>query len=187
MKIVSLWVIFFTCSFSLLAESLPCDQSTWNHQPFEELWKNVQNAVYQEVATLKVKWDGEGKISVYAEKGVPKLIKFTYKNADGEEIIVKSIEELERGEKMMYEDPKVKGSAIILQKGNQFKLGTKLNFNLLVRSSVSPEKHNSYSITLDSGTPLSLTYQTMPIKTITLTPGVGLTGWNGTFSKVQLN
>ena len=89
--------------------------------------KAVSESFYKDIASLKVSMDGEGKFSVNFEKGIPKLVKLTYKNGDGTEIIQKSFAELERGIPLIYEDKDKPGKAIALQAGNPFKVGTKYN------------------------------------------------------------
>lgn len=148
--------------------------------------KVISEGLYKDISTLKVNLDGEGKLSVLYEKGVPKLIKLTYTNGDGTSIIQKSFDEIANGVPLVYENKSKPGKAIILEKGSSFKNGNNFSFSLKVRTSLKPEKHTSYPIEFNSDmTSPKLLSNSKSFKSIVLSPGVSLMSWDGTFKKVE--
>lgn len=141
----------------------------------------VTGKLYKDIATFKVNHDGDGKLSVYYEKGVPKIIKFAYKN--NSVVITKTFEELEKGAEIVYENKDHPGRAIILKKGEHFKSGDKYSFSLMLRSRVKPEEHKLFPIEFDSNPAApKVYYKNTPFKQIVISPGVKFLSWNGTFS-----
>ena len=141
----------------------------------------VTGKLYKDIATFKVNHDGDGRLSVYFEKGVPKIIKFAYKN--NSVVITKTFEELEKGSEIIYENKDHPGRAIILKKGENFKTGDKYSFSLMLRSRVKPEEHKLFPIEFDSNPSApKVYYKDAPFKQIVISPGVRFLRWNGTFS-----
>jgi hypothetical protein len=141
----------------------------------------VTGKLYKDVATFKVNHDGDGKLSVYFEKGVPKILKFSYKN--NSVVLTKTFEELENGSEIVYENKDRPGKAIIIKKGENFKSGDKYSFSLMLRSKVKPEEHKLYPIVFESNpTAPKVYYNNSPFKQIVISPGLRLLSWNGTFS-----
>jgi hypothetical protein len=131
-----------------------------------------------------VNHDGDGKISVYYEKGVPKILKFSYQN--GSVVITKTFEELEKGEEIVYQNKDHPGKAIILKKSGNFKQDNNYNFNLMLRSKVKPEEHKTYPIEFNStATAPKIYYKNSQFKQIIISPGISFLSWNGTFTGVN--
>lgn len=144
----------------------------------------ITGKLFTDVATLKVNHDAEGKLSVYFEKGEPKILKFTYNN--NSVVITKTFEELEKGEEIVYQNKDHPGKAIILKKGEKFKNGDKYSFNLLLRSKKKPEEHKTYPIEFDANaTSPKVSYKDSQFKQIVISPGVSFLSWNGTFTGVD--
>lgn len=164
-------------------------ESTAIQVPASELlstMKTVSESLYKDVSSLKVNMDGEGKLSVFYEKGVPKLIKLTYTNGDGTSVVQKSFDEIGNGNPLIYENKSKPGKAIILEKGNRFKNGNNFSFSLKIRTSLKPEKHTSYPIEFDSNmSSPKLLSNSKSFKNIVLSPGISLMSWDGTFKKVE--
>jgi hypothetical protein len=146
----------------------------------------VTAGLYKDVATFKVNHDGEGKLSVYYENGVPKILKFSYKN--GSVVISKTFEELEKGAEIVYKNKDYPGKAIVLKKSGNFKSGNRYNFNLMLRSKVKPEEHRTYPIEFDStASAPKVYYKDNQFKSIEISPGVSFLSWNGTFTGAEFN
>jgi hypothetical protein len=146
----------------------------------------VTAGLYKDIATFKVNHDGEGKLSVYYEKGVPKILKFSYQN--GSVVITKTFEELEKGAEIVYKNNDYPGKAIVLKKSGNFKDGSKYKFNLMLRSKVKPEEHKTYPIEFDStASAPKLYYKDNKFKSIEISPGLRFLSWNGTFTGAEFN
>lgn len=146
----------------------------------------VSNCLYKDVATLKVKQDGEGKLSIFYENGKPMLLKLFYKNDKGTMIKEISFADLEKGKQLVFENPDKPGKAMIFQKGKNFQKDGKYNFKLSVRTSLKPVEHNDYEIAFngDEKNP-SITKGGNAFNNIIVTPGVSWLKWTGTFTKVE--
>lgn len=164
-------------------------ESTAVQVPAAELlstMKAVSENLYKDVSSLKVNMDGEGKLSVFYEKGVPKLIKLTYTNGDGTSVVQKSFDEIANGHPLIYENKSKPGKAIVLEKGSSFKNGNNFSFSLKVRTSLKPEKHTTYPIDFNSDmSSPKLLSNNKSFKNIVLSPGISLMSWDGTFKKVE--
>lgn len=171
------------------AEEKPCSLSDALPEKVTTLTKDLEkisDGLYKDLAKVKVEHDGEGKLSVYYENGVPKILKFTYKNKKGSAVIQKTFEELENGEKLIYENPDKPGPAISLGKGPKFKIDNSYNFILTTRKEMKPVSYSSYPFELrgDEKNP-QLTANKKQCMNITFSPGVTFTlSWDGTFEKV---
>lgn len=188
MKNLKTFTVFLILILSLAAFAEEnCPQR--DHSEVETLIENfskVTDAMYKDVATLKVNHDGDGKISIYFENGVPKIIKFTYKNGSGTVTMTKSFAEIEKGIPLVYENKSVKGRAIVLEKGSNFKSGNDYNFKFSVRTSVDPDKLTTYPVQLDANPAApKLSHSNKTFKSITLDPGISYFSWDGTFTGVS--
>ncbi|MCM2349004.1 MAG: hypothetical protein NDI69_03220 [Bacteriovoracaceae bacterium] len=147
--------------------------------------KKVSAGLYKDIATLKVNHDGEGKLSVYFENEIPKLIKLTYKNGSGTVVKQVSFDDLAKGKPLIYENPDKPGKAIVLEKGASFKEGN-YDFKFKIRSKVSPEEFQTYSINFrpDLEAP-KITYNNKSFNKMIISPGISMFNWDGTFTKVE--
>lgn len=158
--------------------------------PASELLGTLRMAsegLYRDVSGLEVKHDGKGKLSIFFENGVPKLLKMTYTNGNGKTTVgVKSFEDLENNKPLTYENKDKPGSAIILERAHSFREGSKYNLVLKLRSSLNPEKFTSYPIEFDSDMSApKLSANGMEFKTMVIHPGISWMSWDGTFKKVD--
>lgn len=147
--------------------------------------EKVSAGLYKDIATLKVNHDGEGKLSVFFENGVPKLIKLTYKNGSGTVVKQVSFDDLAKGKPLIYENTDKPGKAIVLEKGANFKEGN-YDFKFKVRSKVSPEQFQTYSINFrpEVNAP-KITYNNKSFNKMIISPGISMFSWDGTFTKVE--
>lgn len=184
---VLLLLALFSVTQAMCAE-VECESSAIQ-VPAKELlrtMKAVSEGMYKDIATMKVNMDGEGKLSVYYEKGEPKLIKFTYTNGKGTVVIQKSFEELEKGIPLIYENSERPGKAIVFEKGDVFKRDKSFGFRLKVRSSVDPERHQTFPIDFDPEMSApKLTTGQRQFRSIVLSPGISMLSWDGTFKRVE--
>lgn len=115
--------IFFVSLLLLSVNSFAQDQISEEECKFKAILEPAKNIIkdleavtaglYKDIATFKVNHDGEGKLSVYYEKGVPKILKFSYQN--GSVVITKTFEELEKGAEIVYQNKDYPGKAIVLK------------------------------------------------------------------------
>jgi hypothetical protein len=175
-------------STSLFADDLTCpvNAPTPAVEDLLNTLKKSSECLYKDIATLKVNMDGEGKLSVFYEKGVPKLLKLTYTNKSGTTIKQITFDDLAKGKQLIYENPSKKGKAIVFEKADSFKQDKKYKFNLNVRSSVDPEKHATYPLEFDSdeSNPKVSSSGNLFGKMV-LSPGISFLSWDGTFKKVE--
>ena len=147
--------------------------------------KNVSEGLYKDIATLKVNHDGEGKLSVFFEKGVPKILKLTYKNGNGTVVKQITFDELAKGNPLIYENTDKPGKAIMLEKGLSFKEGN-YDFKLKVRSKLSPEEFQTYPLNFDPNiNSPRVTHNKKTFKKMIISPGVSMFSWDGTFNNVE--
>lgn len=181
-------LIFIALSFSAIAEEVMCPVNAPTPQVEELLnsLKKTSECLYKDIASLKVNMDGEGKLSVFYEKGVPKILKLTYTNKSGTTIKQITFDDLEKGKPLVYENTAKKGKAIVFEKSENFRQDKKFKFTLKVRSSVGPEKHNSYPLEFDSdeNNP-KVSSSGNSFSKMVLSPGVSFLSWDGTFKKVE--
>lgn len=153
---------------------------------FIDSYKKVENGMYKNIFDMKVNMDGEGKISVYYEKGEPKILKLSYNNKKGEVTKTITFEELAQGKELIYENKDIPGKAIVLSKGEPFNSGDDFKFKMGYRSGVKPDKLSNVNLSFDS------TYASPKVaangkefKKMVLSPGVSFLSWDGTFKKVE--
>ena len=145
----------------------------------------VSNGLYKDIAKMQVNHDGEGKLSVFYEKGEPKILKLTYKNDSGTTVKQVTFEDLLKGKPLVYENPDKPGKAIVLEKGSNFKSGN-YDFKLKIRSRVSPEEFQTYSINFDSSVESPrVSYNKKDFSKMVISPGISMFSWDGTFKKVE--
>lgn len=147
--------------------------------------KSVSEGLYKDIAVLKVNHDGEGKLSVFFEKGVPKILKLTYKNDNGTVVKQITFDELAKGNPLIYENTDKPGKAIMLEKGPNFKEGS-YDFKLKVRSKLSPEQFQTYPLNFnpDVNSP-KVTHNKKTFNKMIISPGVSMFSWDGTFKNVE--
>lgn len=187
LKLTLLSLLFISLS---AAAGEPDCESTAIQVPAEGLLKTLKAAsegLYKDVASLKVNHDGEGKLSIFYENGVPKLLKMTYTNGKGATSIgQKSFEELAAGKPLNYENKDKPGNAIILEKGPTFINGSKYSLVLKIRSKLDPVQYTSYPIEFESDMAApKLSAKGKNFKNIIISPGVSWLSWDGTFTKVD--
>lgn len=186
---IGLIVFLFVLQVSpLLAQDEKCENEAIQipASALLKTMKAVSEGLYKDVSKLKVNHDGEGKLSVFYEKGEPKLFKLTYTNSKGTVIIQKSFEELEKGNALVYQNTDKPGKAIVLEKDQSFKNGDKFNFKLSIRTSVDPEKHKSFPVVFNSDVKSpKISSNQKSINNIVISPGISMFKWDGTFTKVE--
>jgi hypothetical protein len=189
-KLKLLYIVSVFLSFNLSASEIDCESPAILVPGSQVLktMKTISDNLYKDIATMKVNMDGEGKLSVFYEKGEPKLLKLTYTNSKGTVIIQKTFEELSKGVPLIYENKDKPGKAIILEKSDSFKNDKKFSFRLKVRTSYDPEKHSSFPIDFEADINTSkVSSNQKQFKNIILSPGVSFLSWDGTFKKVEFN
>lgn len=147
--------------------------------------KSVSEGLYKDIATLKVNHDGEGKLSVFFENGVPKILKLTYKNGNGTVVKQVTFDDLAKGNPLIYENNDRPGKAIMLEKGPSFKEGN-YDFKLKVRSKLSPEEFQTYPLNFvpNVNSP-RVTHNKKTFNKMVISPGVSMFSWDGTFKNVE--
>lgn len=179
--------VFYSC-FAFSAED--CDPTTLNvNTPERELLQTLQGvseAFYADVSKLKVNMDGEGKLSVSFEDGMPKILKFTYKNGKGEVVMPITFEDLAAGKELAYENKDVPGNAITVKRGEVFEAGKPYEFVISHRTSIKPDKYETNVIVFDPTKSKNMvSHDGKNFKQVTLSPGVSLFSWDGTFKKIE--
>jgi hypothetical protein len=166
-------------------EDCPPDQT----EPAPELVKNMREiteSLYKDVLSFKVSLDGEGKVSVFFEKGVPKIIRLTYKNGKGEVSETLTFDQISRGGELSYSNPEKPGTAIAFSKGEKFQQGSHYAFKLKVRTSTDPQSYKTYDLNFDStyDSP-KIKHADKEVKKMVLSPGIKRFSWDGTFKNVE--
>jgi hypothetical protein len=183
-------LLFISLSFSFAAAAFDECESYAIQVPAADLLKTLKVAsesLYKDVTSLEVRFDGKGKLSIFYENGVPKLIKMTYINSSGLTFIAqKSFEEIQAGNPLAYENKVKTGKSIIVERGEVFKQGAKYNLNLRIRSGLNPDSYTSYPIQFNSDlSNPNLTSNGNEFSSIIFSPGVSMFSWDGTFKKVD--
>lgn len=154
--------------------------------------KKITDTMYKEVFSFKVNMDGEGKVSVFYEKGVPVAMKLTYLKKKKETVKELTVEEFKKGAVLSFENPDKPGDAISFSKDASFLSGDKFRFKLNVRDSYTKKGdkfesgYKTYPIVLDpnNGSP-KIQQNGQSFTKMTLDPGVKMLSWDGTFKKVE--
>lgn len=177
--------LFLSLSPAWASDSLDCQTSEGEVTRLMDSMKKVEDGLYKNIFDLKVNHDGEGKISVFYEKGEPKILKLYYKNSKGEVSKTVTFEDLENGKELIYENKDIPGKAIVLSKGSPYKDGDNFKFKLSYRSGM-PDKFSSQTLDFDS------TYASPKVavngktfKQMVLSPGISMFAWDGTFKKIE--
>jgi hypothetical protein len=169
-------------------------------RPVNSLLHNVQavtDAMYQNLAELKVNHDGTGTIGVLFENGRPASLRFRYRNREGRSVsIEKSFGDLANGQPLIYQNQNISGPAIVLEPVLNFRNGSTYNFNLRLRTSMNPVQYSSHQIRFDAN-PIAprLHSSNGLVQRIVISPGIHFRtlpsqilprpGWNGTFTGVE--
>lgn len=188
MKMLKLMLVpVLLISLSVNAAEEDCDSVPLPAKDLLRTLKAASEGLYKDIAGLKVNHDGEGKLSIFYENGVPKLLKMTYTNAKGVTSIgQKSFDELASGKPLNYENKDKPGNAIILEKGPAFVNGSKYSLVMKIRSKLDPVEYTSYPIEFDSEMSApKLSSKGKNFKSIVISPGVSWLAWDGTFTKVD--
>jgi hypothetical protein len=149
--------------------------------------KESSESLFKDVSAIEVRFDGKGKLSVFYEKGTPKLIKLSYTNGNGfMSVGVKTFDEIEAHNPLSYENKAKPGKAIVVERGSNFKEGDDYNLLIRIRSGINPDRYISYPIVFHSelNNP-RLSSQGREFDSILITPGVSMFTWDGTFKKVE--
>jgi hypothetical protein len=182
--------LFVALSFSLSAGAFDDCECPAIQVPASDLLltlKRASDSLYKDIVSLEVKFDGKGKLSIFYEKGEPKLIKMTYTNSSGvTSISQKSFDDIQSGKALFYENKLKTGKAIIVERGDVFKDGRKYNLNIKIRTGLNPDTYSSYPIQFNSdlNNP-HLAANGKEFSSIVISPGISMFAWDGTFKKVD--
>lgn len=177
--------LFLSLSPAWANDSLDCQTSEGEVTRLMDSMKKVENGLYKNIFDLKVNHDGEGKISVFYEKGEPKILKLHYKNDKGEVSRTITFEDLENGKELVYENKDIPGKAIVISKGNPYQAGDQFKFKMSYRSGM-PDKYSSQTLDFDStyASP-NVAANGKKFKQMVLSPGINMFAWDGTFKKIE--
>ena len=142
----------------------------------------ICNGLFKKVVDLEIKHGEEGSFSVLFQDGKPSLLKMDY----GQKTKVVSFSDLALGKPLIYEDDKIKGKAIILEKADPFLQNGRYQFKLRLRTQLVPETHMSHIVTFE-GTPQHQTVmsQDKKVSKIVISPGIKMFSWTGIFTKAE--
>lgn len=186
-KILFIFTFLLSSSFALSRTPyLSCAPQSIDEEFIDDFSKAV-DGMYKEIATLKVKYKGEYKISVFFEDDQPKILRLS--NSDDKTSITIPFSDLAEGKPLAYEDPSKPGKALYLEKNETFLKDGKYQLIFAIRSEMPSKdkeeaKFTKYPIVLDANPSNPALYKDdKKVAKIEVSPNISWLKWTGTFDK----
>ncbi len=146
--------------------------------------------LFTRVVSMKIRMAGSGDISILLnDAGEVEAVRINYQDGKDVRVLTVTAEELNRGQLLQLAGQEGKASPLRLsvKRPPGLNPATGGEFNLEIATDLAPLKLANYPVRLaKSGDAWVLNSAEGRVREVVIHPSVGLTGWRGTFTRVEL-